>query len=84
MEALVSANQSAFILGRNLHDNFVLVRQVARRINCRKESGVLLKLDISRAFDSLDWAFLFEASTRGENDVKPPHLRLGCHITTTF
>ena len=60
MESLVSVNQSAFIKGRNLHDNFVLVRQMARRINGRRESGVLLKLDISRAFDSLSWAFLFE------------------------
>ena len=57
---LVSCNQSAFIKGRNLHDNFMLVRQLARKINKRKESGLLLKLDISRAFDTLSWAFLFE------------------------
>jgi hypothetical protein len=57
---VVSANQSAFIQGRNLHDNFMLVRQLARKINARRESGVLLKLDISRAFDSLSWSFLFE------------------------
>jgi hypothetical protein len=60
MEELVIANQSAFIKGRNLHDNFLLVRQLARKINAKKETGVLLKLDISRAFDSLSWSFLFE------------------------
>jgi hypothetical protein len=43
-----------------LHDNFLLVRQLARKINQRKEAGVLLKLDLARAFDSLSWAFLFE------------------------
>jgi hypothetical protein len=64
MEGLVSANQSAFIKGRNLHDDFILVRQMARRIHVRKETGVLLKLDISRAFDSLSWAFLFEVLRR--------------------
>jgi hypothetical protein len=57
---LVSANQSAFVRGRCLHDNFLLVRQVARKINARKKKGVFLKLDIARAFDSLSWPFLFQ------------------------
>lgn len=60
MKELVAANQSAFITGRNLHDNFLLVRQVARKIYARKEAGVFLKLDISRAFDSIAWPFLFD------------------------
>jgi hypothetical protein len=30
---VVSTNQSAFVRGRYLHDNFILVRQVARKIN---------------------------------------------------
>jgi hypothetical protein len=53
MGSLVSTNQSAFLAGRSLHDNFVLVRQVARRIHTRRGTGVFLKLDVSRAFDSL-------------------------------
>jgi hypothetical protein len=43
-----------------LHDNFVLVRKVARKINQRRALGVLLKIDPSWAFDSMSWAFLFE------------------------
>jgi hypothetical protein len=57
---LVSANQSAFVQGRSIHDNFVLVRQVVRKVSKRREKGVFLKFDISRAFDSISWAFLFE------------------------
>ena len=48
MKDIVAANQSAFILGRSLHDNFLLVRQVARKIHARRDPGVFLKLDISR------------------------------------
>jgi hypothetical protein len=33
---IVIMNQSAFIKHRSLHDNFVLVRQVARKINMRR------------------------------------------------
>ncbi|KAE8802891.1 hypothetical protein D1007_21325 [Hordeum vulgare] len=53
MKEIVGNNQSTFIEGRHLHDNFLLVWKVARRIHARKELEVFLKLDISRAFDSL-------------------------------
>jgi hypothetical protein len=53
-------NQSAFVKSRSLHDNFVLVRQVVRKIKSRRNTGVLLKLDLSRAFDWLSWSLLFE------------------------
>jgi hypothetical protein len=61
---LVSWNQSAFVKSRSLNDNFVLVRQVARKINLRRHSGVLLKLDLSRALDTMSWVFLFEVLRR--------------------
>jgi hypothetical protein len=60
---LVSANQSAFVKGRCLHDNFMLVRQVARKINLRRQTGVLLKLYLTRAFDTMSWGFLQEVLT---------------------
>ncbi|KAM0925514.1 hypothetical protein ACQ4PT_004162 [Festuca glaucescens] len=61
---IVSMNQSAFIKHRSLHDNFVPVRQVAKKINMRRQTGVLLKLDLARAFDSISWSFLFEVLRR--------------------
>ncbi|KAK1630801.1 hypothetical protein QYE76_005116 [Lolium multiflorum] len=70
---LISMNQSAFVKKRSLHDNFVLVRQVARKINSMRNTGVLLKLDLARAFDSLSWSFLFEVLRRmgfGERFLK--------------
>jgi hypothetical protein len=51
----------------------VLVRQVARKINMWRRTGVLLKLDIARAFDSISWSFLFEVLRRmgfGERYLK--------------
>ncbi|KAE8770379.1 reverse transcriptase [Hordeum vulgare] len=60
MQEVVASNQSAFIKKRSLHENFLLVRQVARKIHVRREAGLFLKLDISRDFDSLSCPFLFE------------------------
>lgn len=50
------ANQSAFIKNRNIQDNFRLVRGVAKVLHVRKR----LKLDITKAFDSVAWPFLLE------------------------
>lgn len=60
MSEIVAINQSAFIKVRNIHDNFLLVRHVARKLHARKEKGLFLKLDITKAFDALSWPFLLE------------------------
>lgn len=57
---LVSVNQSAFLAGRCIHDNFMLVQQTDRHLHQIRAHRVLLKLDISRAFDSVSWPFLLE------------------------
>uniref|UniRef100_A0A8R7VIJ4 Reverse transcriptase domain-containing protein n=1 Tax=Triticum urartu TaxID=4572 RepID=A0A8R7VIJ4_TRIUA len=56
---LVGNHQSAFVKGRCLHDNFMLV-QSSKRLHALKNSAILLKLDISKAFDSVQWPFLVE------------------------
>ena len=60
MSETMAVNQFPFICGRHLHYNFLLVWQVAGKIHARKEATVFLKLDISRAFNSIAWPFLFE------------------------
>jgi hypothetical protein len=57
---IVSSNQSAFIKGSCIHDNFILVQQTTKALHLQKEARVFLKLDISKAFDSMSWLFLLE------------------------
>lgn len=59
LHELVTHNQSAFIKGRFIQDNFMLVQQLARFLQ-QKQPSILLKLDISKAFDSVAWSFLLE------------------------
>ena len=58
MDRFVITNQSAFIRGRVLHDNFKATQFTAKLLHRKKKSCALLKLDISKAFDSVNWNFL--------------------------
>jgi hypothetical protein len=60
LDSLVATNQSAFIRGRCIHDNFILVQQSIKLFHKLKVPSLFLKLNISKAFDSISWPFLFE------------------------
>lgn len=53
LPTLVQLNQSAFIKGR-------LVQLSARLLHARKKTSILLKVDIAKAFDTVNWVFLFD------------------------
>lgn len=57
---MVSKNQSAFIKGRFIQDIFMMVQQTARFLRAQKQLRIMLKLDISKAFDSVSWPFIME------------------------
>lgn len=63
LSEMVATNQSAFIHGRCIHDNFVMVQHLTKLFHSRGQSRLLLKLDITKVFDSVSWAFLLEVLT---------------------
>jgi hypothetical protein len=50
---MVGAHQSAFMHGRYLHYNFMMVQGTARKLHSLKQPAILLKLDITKAFDTV-------------------------------
>ena len=60
LKEIVAPNQSAFIKGRSIHDNFRSVQLACHWLNCKKFASVLLKVEIMKAFDSVAWPFLLE------------------------
>ena len=60
LKELVATNQSAFVQGRCIHDNYMLVQQTIKLLHKKKVPSIFLKLDISKAFDSVSWSFLLE------------------------
>jgi hypothetical protein len=55
--SLVSIDQSAFIHGRNITDNFAYAAELVQCCHKRRAPPIL-KLDFRKAFDSVDWGAL--------------------------
>lgn len=61
MADLVGPNQSAFIAGRDIVDNVPFMQEIVR--NYHKHEGrpkCAIKVDIQKAYDTIQWQFLFE------------------------
>ncbi|XP_058734177.1 uncharacterized protein LOC131605902 [Vicia villosa] len=56
---LISNEQKGFVLGRNIRDGICLTSEAINNLNNKGFSGnVALKIDIAKAFDTLNWTFL--------------------------
>jgi hypothetical protein len=58
LHELISINQTVFIMTRCIYDNFVYVQQVIKDLHKKKTPSLFIKLDISKAFDTVNWPYL--------------------------
>lgn len=58
---LISPNQSAFVGGRLIQDNLIIAHEVfhsLKRKDSRGKENLAIKLDMSKAYDRLQWGFI--------------------------
>ena len=60
MGKIISQSQFAFIEGRQILDAVLIANEVVDSTLIRKENGVVCKLDIENAYDSISWEFVFQ------------------------
>jgi hypothetical protein len=58
LHELVAYHQSAFIKGRVMQDNFKAVQLSTKSLHKSKTPSALIKVDIAKAFDTVNWTFL--------------------------
>lgn len=59
---LISKHQEAFVRGRSIYHHVALDHDLFIKLNSKVSTGsVCLKLDITKAFDKLQWDFIFRA-----------------------
>lgn len=55
---IISEDQSGFVEGRQILDNILLVQEMIHTLQSRKIPGMMIQLDLSKAFDKVNWNYL--------------------------
>ena len=63
LDKIIDPVQSAFVPKRSIHDNILLTHEIMNKFKNMKgkKAWVALKLDMEKAYDRVEWGFLFEA-----------------------
>ncbi|KAL5759510.1 hypothetical protein ACOSQ2_018348 [Xanthoceras sorbifolium] len=84
---IISPSQSAFVPGRLIFNNVVVAFEALHSLN-KKKSGSLwwmaLKLDMSKAYDRVEWAFLRAVLEKMNFPCRLVGLILDCISTSSF
>ena len=83
---IIDPIQSAFVPKRSIHDNILLAHEIINKFhNMRgKKSWVTLKLDMEKAYDRLEWDFLFQTLIVLGFHAKWVELIKECVTTVTY
>ncbi|KAL3684931.1 hypothetical protein R1sor_002953 [Riccia sorocarpa] len=72
LQRLITWEQNSFLPGRQLHSTVLLCSEVVHHAKQIGQPCVLLKIDFRKAFDTLNWEFLYQTMKKmdfGENFI---------------
>eukprot|EP00253_Pinus_taeda_P017975 PITA_17975 len=55
---LVESEQSGYVEGRQILDNIVQAHEVVHSLTNNKKAGMIMQLDIAKAYDKLNWTYI--------------------------
>lgn len=61
LDSVIGVYQGAFIQGRHIYDNLIVAHEILdtlKRKRVGKYGSMILKLDMSKAFNRVEWGFL--------------------------
>ena len=73
IQNLISHDQTAYIKERFIGNNVRLLSDIIHYCNLAKQNGILLSVDFEKAFDTVEWNFMYECLRKfnfGENFIK--------------
>ena len=64
LDKVISKSQNAFVEGRQILDAVLIANEIVDSSLRRKECGLICKLDIEKAYDSIRWEFLYQVISK--------------------
>ncbi|XP_068492263.1 uncharacterized protein [Phaseolus vulgaris] len=64
LSLVIDESQSAFLKDRGMLDSVLMANEVVEEITRKQRSGICLKVDYEKAYDSVRWKFLFDMLQR--------------------
>jgi hypothetical protein len=67
---IIHKTQTTFLKGRNIMNSILALHEILHETKCKKQIGVVLKLDFKKAYDKVWWGFLMKCiKARGFNST---------------
>ncbi|CAN6576692.1 unnamed protein product [Malus baccata var. baccata] len=67
MPKVIGENQSAFVAGKQIQDNILVVHEILHSLNHQSkdmQKGMAIKLDMAKAYDRVEWDFLLSMMSK--------------------
>lgn len=87
IDAIISDTQSAFIPGRLISDNVMIAHELMhfmKRKTTGKQGWMALKIDMSKAYDRVEWGFLAAVLTKLGFNHKLVNIYMACISSVTY
>ncbi|XP_026396896.1 uncharacterized protein LOC113291593 [Papaver somniferum] len=86
LKKLVSPYQAAFVPGREIHDNIIIAHEMIHFMKHKEgyNGTMAIKLDLSKAFDRLEWKFLNNVLLKFGFNTDFCNLIMQCVTTTSI
>ncbi|KAK2662764.1 hypothetical protein Ddye_001338 [Dipteronia dyeriana] len=81
LQSIISPSKSAFVSGRQIYDNFLVASGSLHSLSCKKSVSrrhMALKIDMSKAYDRVEWVFLKAVMERMNFPTQWINLVLNC------
>ncbi|CAN1188832.1 Putative ribonuclease H protein At1g65750 [Linum perenne] len=86
MGKLTHPSQTSFVPGRHITDNIIIVQEAVHSLRTKKTGipGMIVKVDLSKAYDKIEWEFVNDTLRHAGFPVHLRDVIMNCISTPTF